>query len=310
MVTIGADVEFFIKDKKKNKIVSAVDIVEGTKENPLKLEHCGIQRDNVLLELNINPSTNCEEFGHNCRNAIWDANNYLKAINVNLCIDNRASHNLDETELSDERAFLFGCDKDYDCWHIDTPSQEIDPFEVGSFRTCGGHVHIGFNNKEEVGPHSILRVGKNCDFLMGVPSLLYDKDLKRRRLYGQAGRIRPKSYGLEYRTLSNFWIFAYKTRHWVFKQALASINSHLCALVEESPEDKESMCKAINEYDIDIALNIIKKYSIFINYEYILPRIKKEFDKKLKTLYAPPSSVEDWSIVTQIPEFFSPGTTT
>ena len=47
---------------------------------------------------------------------------------------------------------------------------------------------------------------KSMDVLLGAGSCFYDKDRKRRQLYGKAGAFRPKAYGVEYRSLSNAWL--------------------------------------------------------------------------------------------------------
>ncbi len=39
-----------------------------------------------------------------------------------------------------------------------------------------------------------------------MPAIILDKDKVRTRNYGKPGNFRPKPYGMEYRTLSNFWI--------------------------------------------------------------------------------------------------------
>jgi len=54
------------------------------------------------------------------------------------------------------------------------------------------------------------------DLYLGVPSVLMDKGELRKQLYGKAGAYRMKPYGVEYRTLSNFWIFSDTTIGWVW----------------------------------------------------------------------------------------------
>jgi hypothetical protein len=47
---------------------------------------------------------------------------------------------------------------------------------------------------------------KQLDWYLGGWSLKHDSDPTRRTLYGRAGACRLKSYGVEYRVLSNFWM--------------------------------------------------------------------------------------------------------
>ena len=83
--------------------------------------------------------------------------------------------------------------------------------EDKNLRSCGGHVHVGTK-------HDPIHVVKAMDIYLGVPSLKLDPDKQRRKLYGKAGAFRFKSYGVEYRTLSNFWIWSKELQEWVFKQ--------------------------------------------------------------------------------------------
>lgn len=54
------------------------------------------------------------------------------------------------------------------------------------------------------------------DILLGNTSVLIDRDphaAERRKVYGRAGEYRLPKHGLEYRTLSNFWLRAYPLMH-------------------------------------------------------------------------------------------------
>jgi hypothetical protein len=54
------------------------------------------------------------------------------------------------------------------------------------------------------------------DRYVGVPSLGWDKDQIRRKTYGKAGNCRVKEYGVEYRALSNAWLFEPTIMRYVF----------------------------------------------------------------------------------------------
>lgn len=113
-----------------------------------------------------------------------------------------------------------GCDPDFDAWTSDVnkkPDMDLP------FRTASGHVHIGWGQDLDVeDPMHIAAceaAAKQMDFFLGLPSLMYDKDTKRREMYGNPGCYRPKSYGVEYRTLSNAWLKSESLMRWVFRNA-------------------------------------------------------------------------------------------
>ena len=51
-----------------------------------------------------------------------------------------------------------------------------------------------------------IHLAKLLDSTLGSMFTLLDPDIKRKKMYGQAGAIRFKPYGIEYRTLSNYWL--------------------------------------------------------------------------------------------------------
>jgi hypothetical protein len=66
---------------------------------------------------------------------------------------------------------------------------------------------------------------KSLDVWLGLPSLVWDQDDRRRTLYGAAGAFRPKPYGMEYRVLSNKWINDPLLRKTVFHNTLKAIEA-------------------------------------------------------------------------------------
>lgn len=98
----------------------------------------------------------------------------------------------------------------------------IDPATY-KWRSAGGHIHIGHNLRG--GDPLINRLSDIVpllDVLVGNTSVLIDRDplaAQRRKVYGRAGEFRLPSYGLEYRTLSNFWLRAPQLHSLMFELA-------------------------------------------------------------------------------------------
>ena len=61
------------------------------------------------------------------------------------------------------------------------------------------------------------------DIILGLESVILDKDARRKEMYGKAGAFRFKDYGVEYRTLSNFWIKDDNNIKWAFKKTIKAI---------------------------------------------------------------------------------------
>lgn len=107
------------------------------------------------------------------------------------------------------------------------------PFcEDESLRSAGGHIHIGFANIVVPFDGDIYgytpdeqRAGlvRMLDKYLGIPSVLLEPDNKRKELYGKAGAYRPKEYGVEYRTISNFYLSSPEAMQWAFESSKAAV---------------------------------------------------------------------------------------
>lgn len=201
--TLGADPEFFI-ELHNGQMKAITGLIGGTKNNPLAIDDHGdfkIQEDNVAAEYNIPPSHTKEQF---IQHILWPQKYIAQLLGTDkFTISKKASASFPKEELYDPRTQEFGCDPDYSAWTLDM--NEKPTCSDKNFRTCGGHVHIGLDDKS---PDNIVRIIRNLDHYLGVWSVLIDEDNNRRQLYGKAGCFRPQPHGVEYRTLSNFWIFS------------------------------------------------------------------------------------------------------
>lgn len=251
-VLIGSDPEFFVGNE--GKIISVIGLLGGTKEAPLPVEFGALQEDNVLAEINISPAASCQEFIQNLRTVRAQLDARLHPYTSIV----QSSHFFEEEELlkSGTKAFEFGCDPDFNCWNM---SVNPTPEAFTLMRTAGGHVHIGYDDPE---PTTSFKIAQMCDVLLGIPSVLLDNDMDRRNMYGKAGSCRLKAYGVEYRTLSNFWLRDEIQTAWVYDQSVAC--------VQRLPEleeilgyiNGEEIQRIINEGDREAAEEVVHVLSI------------------------------------------------
>lgn len=218
-ITIGADPEVFVSQD--GEIISAENMTVGTKDNPFPISeegHC-LQKDNIMLEFNVPPSSTRDEFVDNINTCKEYIETLVAVHDAELTIQSSAI--VKEKYLQSRQAKEFGCEPDLNVY-LKGPNEPINA--ATNLRTCGGHIHIGFEKAPMMGIDDIEHIVKAMDMVLGLKSLALDNDDKRRSMYGKAGSFRVKPYGIEYRTLSNFWIKDDELIKWAFDNTLEAIN--------------------------------------------------------------------------------------
>lgn len=203
IVLVGADPECFVTDG--STIRHCINILGGSKNNPLPVIDGAVQEDNVLFEFNVDPTDDAATFAARIKDVMEQGTMLLQPHGLFLQGD-LSSYIYDNMDGFPEKAFEFGCTPDYNAY---TGQENPRPSATNSnLRTAGGHVHIGYSHITTVTDDLSRAVINLCDYLLGLPSLFEDKDTRRRELYGKGGACRLKPYGPEYRTLSNYWIWS------------------------------------------------------------------------------------------------------
>lgn len=246
-VLIGADPEFFIRDIKTKELYPSIGLIGGTKRNPRLIsdEGHGLQEDNVAVELTFPPVKTAEDLINSIKFGI----NYVKgelAPSYEPVI--QASGIFKEEYLQSDEAKAFGCSPEFDVY-----TNAINEIKCNNplLRVCGGHVHCGYKNPN---PEISQELIKYLDIYLGIPSILMDKDVDRKKLYGKAGSHRLTSYGFEYRTLSNFWLKSNELMLWMFNNTMLAIEKYN----EKAPiyVDEKTVISTINNQKRDYAHSI------------------------------------------------------
>ena len=261
-VTIGADPEVFFMDKEGNPR-SAEGLVGGTKAAPKEIlgdiiKGIAVQEDNVAAEFNIPPATRAKDFSANINRALKYLTKVAKDKDMTLAYISAAHFSAED--LSTPHAKKLGCEPDINIW---AKAENAPPFPHSTMRTAAGHVHIGW--LEPTFPERELIV-KGMDLFLGVASIPCTFKNDRRTMYGRAGACRVKPYGVEYRTLDNFWIASHLNREFVFRQSLAVIevikNMGHVDFLEMVDEFGDDIQDCINNHRQDKALELCARFDI------------------------------------------------
>lgn len=253
----GADPEVLVI---RNGVIShCIGILGGTKEKPLRVDEGAVQEDNVAFEFNIDPTSDRDTFLHRIQKVMAQG---LEMLGKDFSLSKASSHIYtgEELDVMPPAAMVFGCDPDYNALtgDVNPAPRAADP----GLRSAGGHVHIGFGEGVQVCEDNQRLVGVLCDYFLGLPSVILDDDTRRRELYGKAGAIRMKDYGMEYRTLSNFWIHNKDNTLFVFDQAKKAhdnLEGFFDLRAQFSPEDVQ---RVINTGDKRMAEQMIKTMGV------------------------------------------------
>lgn len=256
-ILVGCDPEVFVKQGGFFK--SAFGLIKGDKKNPQKVPNGAVQVDGMALEFNIDPASTEDQFSYN----VQDVFNTMKLMvpEYEVVASPVAHFDADYMRQQPDAALELGCDPDYNAW---TGLANIKPDGNRPMRTASGHVHIGWTENEDINRQDHVgachMIVKQLDFYLGLPSLMYDGDVLRREMYGKAGCYRPKSYGVEYRTMSNAWLKSEKLMRWVFRNTVAGTKSVMngSALWEKYGDIQE----IINTSNKKEAMKIIKAEKI------------------------------------------------
>lgn len=251
-LTLGSDPEFFLLNNVGKVVSSHTAGVQGDKKHPHALEYGAMHRDNVLVEINVPPAHTVDEWVSShvrtmklAESEISDEYKIAKDVSVHMDMD----------ELWHPEAATFGCEPDYCAY---TREKNPAPNSYTDLRSAGGHVHFGYETEQQ---DMDVRIVLAADLFLAVPALLMDHDDERRSLYGKAGAYRPKPYGVEYRTLSNFWIHSEALMSWCFRNAERAYD-FACHATDEQFAAISVARTAINTPDRELAAALVGQYNL------------------------------------------------
>jgi hypothetical protein len=271
--TMGCDPEIFIRGKEAvfPAWLMLPSKLKVGQQNELYLKGTSGERayafwDGVQAELVVPPATCLQTLSGNIHAGLNQLHNKIQGFRdtMRLVPDSVVKVGAKRmAEATDEQAAL-QCDPSENIYGM--AGQAIPDTRAMRYRFAGGHIHFGIgpaNRKNGL----IERYVRMLDRMLGVWAVgvaaQYDKPL-RRKYYGLAGQYRLPSHGLEYRTLSNFWLIDPAVYHATFEMARAAIGMVWSNLDQYWIGDDEETTEVINKMDVQEARKIVRRNEAFI----------------------------------------------
>lgn len=274
---VGSDPEIFIEDK-KGKIIPAFEFL-GSKEKP---DISPKAKDRTPMEAGNKPmywdGFQAEFVTHAASCLAWQ----IDSVQLGLeGLINKARAKYPDAKLSSQTVMdipfeLLRSSKDEHVEFGCMPSQNAYGLEglKGSgrevpFRSAGGHIHFGIGKKTKA---QHVKIVKALDAILGVACVAffakYDNP-KRRQMYGLAGEYRTPPHGLEYRPLSNAWMFHPLIMNIVFDLGRKAVMFGENNLMKHWKATEKETIECINKCDASLAKKILdRNKTIVLNLLY------------------------------------------
>ena len=253
-IRIGCDPELFLVNPSNGSFVSGHDALPGSKADPYKVDRGAVQIDGTALEFNTDPANSCEEFISNIKAVMGQMQAMVEAgpyQHLKIAAHPVAEYDPEYFKSIPGSALMLGCNPDYNAWTLDANPA---PDTVGTMRTGSGHIHIGWGEgfDADSADHFMdcVPIIRQLDYYIGLATLIWDPDDRRRKMYGAAGAFRPKPYGAEYRVPSNSWLNSETTQRFVYNAAIKAV-SDLIDGDDKSAQFGDKAQQIINNNEID-----------------------------------------------------------
>ena len=271
-VAFGGDPEFSFKVKGVNRkiAIGSEKVLPTDGISSLGQPACKVILDGFNAELAFAP-TNCRGYAANNISGCFKA---LRSnmTNKNIDVDFSGVVKVSKKEMASlsEKSRQFGC----------LPSFNVDDGEVKIkvnpetylYRGSGGHVHLsryGTGMEAETAIRNPKLLVPVLDAILGNVSVLLDRNplqVERRKNYGAAGSFRTPTHGLEYRTLSNFWLKGVPLASFVFGMCRMAVHIASQSTTQNdyvgminSLVPREKIVRAIQENNFNLAYENFKK---------------------------------------------------
>lgn len=271
----GADPELFFK--KDGVVMGAEKIIpnEGLHGRTIVL-------DGVQIELHPGTVWKAGEMAFRIKTAFTQISQHLVNTGVKLSFDPLVEVSKEELLSLSLESRMLGCEPSRNFYGL--KQKEVDGMKYRK-RSAGGHIHVGLYtpiyNAEVMGVDERERLVPIFDVLLGNTCVMIDRgaeQIERRKLYGRVGEYRLPDYGLEYRTLSNFWLKHPALTTFVFemtRMVVGVLNTTLSTMQNIEQElfdlvDLKNVIVAIQKNDPNLAWE---------NWKLIRPFIVKHFDE-------------------------------
>jgi hypothetical protein len=281
IIQIGSDPEFFFE--KNGKIIGAERVIPEKGLDAVDRSGHFIMKQKALIldgvQVEINPTPHSRTSLTVCEmSAIFKSlkDHLRETPEIKACFKTLVEVDREELDSLSEQARIFGCAPSQNAYNA-VAKVGVDA-KVYPFRAAGGHIHLGLH-RPTFGINSYdadhrLRLVPLLDIFVGNTMVLIDRDpgvAERRKHYGRAGEFRLPKYGLEYRTVGNFWL----RHHFLFgfvSGMCKLANTVLYETITGGPNleqelvetvDIMQVIKAINENDWDLAYKnheVVKKF--------------------------------------------------
>ncbi len=272
---IGSDPEIFVENS-KGKIIPAFDFL-GSKAKPNKVSGYGerhaldipdvpesgndIYWDGFQAEFTTKASFCMGWHGDSLQAGLRGLYELVKAHNKKAKLSSKTVFDIPQELLMSSKPehVAFGCNPSLNAYGmkgLEMPGTAVE------YRSAGGHVHLGFNNKSTLTPTDYVNMVKGLDAIMGVAGVSmcakFD-DPRRRLMYGLAGEYRLPPHGLEYRVLSNAWLFHPVIANIVFDLSRTAAMFGQKNMLKHWNATEQETVECINTCNVDLARQILKR---------------------------------------------------
>lgn len=282
-VSLGCDPEFFFE--KKGKIIGSEKVININKGLKVKDSIYGSTNqqskfivDGVQAELNPTPNTCRANLGNEmsrCFRTLYNEMSKDKELSINF----KPAVKITQKELDslDEKSKVFGCSPSKNTDNKSKNIVKLTDAKKYKYRSAGGHIHLGHTNCSTHIKNALSepeRIVAIMDIIVGNTCVLIDRDpsnKERRKVYGRAGEFRTPIYGVEYRTLSNFWLRSYPLMSFVMSLSRFAVNIMANSMPGKDFENEllkmvnmKKISKAINTNNFELAWSNFQKIKPFI----------------------------------------------